>query len=416
MIRKRKFNVIVITGILVFAFGIVGCGESETIPDDYNVVPDVPEIPGKPDNPGTSEEQKDTELSFTYDFSGRVVIEVQADTPIETVDLSKNVNATNASSDLSFSFASSADVPDWLKLSSDGKLSGTPSGSPEIGKEISMIAKDGEGKQGKFSIILADTGRFVKINGVVNVSPDYLIYNSEVTGKEWREVWNWATDEERGDRKYTFTSSIPGGNGDNQPAEATILDTLLWINAKSEKDGLTPVYRFLLSPIVGAEPVIERNAGTISGKISNLKENGKITVSDAYMNKEATNGYRLPERGEWQEACECLEKATYGIGSDGTIITAANLGDYAVYKNNSNGMLSDVRTRKPNKLGLYDMSGNAEEWVWERIKVEYDYNYFIKGGNYNSPASECTASALADAVGNPLAGFRLARTVARDSE
>lgn len=413
MIRKRKFNVIAITGILMLAFGIISCGESETIPDDYNAVPDVPEIPGKPDNPGTSEEQKDTELSFAYDFSGRIVIEVQADTPIEIVDLSRNVNATNASSDLSFTFASNADVPDWLKLSSDGKLSGTPSGSPEIGKEISMIAKDGEGKQGKFSIILADTGRFVKIAG-----ENYLIYNSEVTGKEWREVWNWATDEERGDRKYTFTSSIPGGNADYQPVEATILDTILWINAKSEKDGLTPVYRFLLSSVVGAEPVIERNAGTISGNIRNLKEKGRITIKELSIDPEGTNGYRLPDRYEWEWACECLEKdSTYGIGSDGTIITVANLADYAVYQKNSNGMLSDVRTRKPNKLGLYDMSGNAEEWVWKRgINDNYEYNYFIKGGSYNSPASECTASALANAVGDPLAGFRLARTVGRDSE
>ncbi len=415
MIRKRKFNVIAMIGILALASAIVGCGESETIPDDYNEAPAIPAIPERPDNPGTSEEQKDTELSFTSDFSGRIVIEVQADTPIETVDLFSAVNATNASSDLSFSFASGADVPDWLKLSSGGILSGTPSGSYEIGKEISMIAKDDEGKQGKFSIVLADTGRFIKVTDIGYNRP-YLIYNSEVTGKEWREVWNWATDEERGDKKYTFTLSISGGNGDNQPAEASILDTLLWINAKSEKDGLTPVYRFLLSSQVGATPVIERNAGTITGNIRNLKEKGRITVSDVYTT--GTNGYRLPDRIEWEWACECLEDdSTYGIGNDGTIITAENLGDYAVYKNNSNGMLSDVRTRKPNKLGLYDMSGNAEEWVWKRgLNDEYEYNYFIKGGSYNSPASECTASALANAVGDVQAGFRLARTLDRDSE
>lgn len=47
------------------------------------------------------------------------------------------------------------------------------------------------------------------------------------------------------------------------------------------------------------------------------------------------------------------------------------LGKYAWYDGNSGSKTHPVKTKRPNSLGLYDMSGNVWEWVSDWYGEDY---------------------------------------------
>lgn len=84
---------------------------------------------------------------------------------------------------------------------------------------------------------------------------DFEIAKTETTYKTWYDVYKWATDEAREDKRYRFTNSGREGNGGIDGAEPTIksnhpvtciswFNAIIWCNALSEKTGLEPVYYF----------------------------------------------------------------------------------------------------------------------------------------------------------------------------
>ena len=118
--------------------------------------------------------------------------------------------------------------------------------------------------------------------------------------------------------------------GDNLPVQyITWYDAVNFCNNLSETSGLQKVY-------------------TISGT--------DITTD---FNK---NGYRLPTEAEWEYA------ARSGGRNDrkwsGTN-TESELGNYAWYSSNSSSTAHEIGTKQANELGLYDMSGNVQEWCWD---------------------------------------------------
>lgn len=69
--------------------------------------------------------------------------------------------------------------------------------------------------------------------------------------------------------------------------------------------------------------------------------------------------FRLPTETEWEYAarggCKSLQKKYSGADDD-----AKN--EYMWWKENSQQHSHEVKTKLPNELGLYDMSGNVSEW------------------------------------------------------
>ncbi|GAB3490617.1 formylglycine-generating enzyme family protein [Spirosoma knui] len=83
--------------------------------------------------------------------------------------------------------------------------------------------------------------------------------------------------------------------------------------------------------------------------------------------------YRLPTEAEWEYACRANTTTPYSFGAD-----VKKLGEYAVFKGNSDGAYKKIGTKKPNPFGLYDMHGNVMEWTKDQYIADY-YASVAKG-------------------------------------
>jgi formylglycine-generating enzyme required for sulfatase activity len=102
------------------------------------------------------------------------------------------------------------------------------------------------------------------------------------------------------------------------------------------------------------------------------------------LSQQTGKTYRLPTEAEWEYAAQSGGKSEKYAGTS----SEAELGDYAWYDKNSGSKTHPVGQKKPNGLGIYDMTGN----VWEWCSDWYDESYY-KNSPKDNPQGPSNGSA-----------------------
>ncbi len=182
---------------------------------------------------------------------------------------------------------------------------------------------------------------------------NYAIDINEVSYQLWREIYDWSLDN-----GYKYSKDVikvindydfKVNNPDKKPVtNLRYIDILIWCNARSEFFNLKPVYFF---EVTKEKPLSTLNAPT---------------KNNIYIKKDH-NGFRLPTRMEWEYA------ARAGDGYHSTHNKGYTSNNFANYRNqdgeyhpNSGSdkiKLMSIGSFPANKFGIYDMLGNASEFI-----------------------------------------------------
>jgi formylglycine-generating enzyme required for sulfatase activity len=148
--------------------------------------------------------------------------------------------------------------------------------------------------------------------------------------------------------------------------------------------------------------------------VTNINWNEAKAFCDYY-------GYRLPSEAEWEYAARSGGKNEW---YSGTNAIGDEVDEYIVHLANSGEHPHSVGTKKPNSIGLYDMTGNVYEWIGEYY-AKYEANNsiqytdlsssqirIIRGGCYSTfPIKNYQRTAVFLDQKSPRIGFRCVQSI-----
>ena len=160
-----------------------------------------------------------------------------------------------------------------------------------------------------------------EVQHMVTLTTDFWMADSEVTQRQYRSLIG------------TSPSSF---KGDDLPVEhVSWFDAVAYCNSLSVKEKLTPCYQI---------------NGTTVEWVDGLK----------------CTGYRLPTEAEWEYAANPATPPR-------TIYAGADTADgVAWHSGNAANTTQAVKGKTANGRGLYDLSGNLLEWVWDWYQGSYE--------------------------------------------
>ena len=143
------------------------------------------------------------------------------------------------------------------------------------------------------------------------------------------------------------TSEMENPSGDEKPTHQVTLS--------SYYIGETEVTQALWKAVMGSNPSCHGDEGD-DLPVGNVSWNDCqtfISKLNALMGK----NFRLPTEAEWEFAARGGNQSRHTQYSG-----SSRLDDVAWNRGNSGDKMHPVKTKQPNELGIYDMSGNVWEW------------------------------------------------------